>query len=138
MTEIIGKIAVIDLAKRHMVIMDKDQILHPYTCAEPLDIILQKQKVGYFVKVLLDGDICKKIEFAPRPADWPFNKGSGKPFVPRNERLIVTQMLIKTYADLIRFDFDNPADYSFIQARKLILDAVEEDIDRVMRIGEQK
>ena len=46
MTEgIIGKIAVIDLAKRHMVIMDKDQILHPYTCAEPLDIILQKQTV---------------------------------------------------------------------------------------------
>jgi hypothetical protein len=138
MTEIIGKIAVIDLVKRHMVIMDKDQILHPYTCAEPLDIILQKQKVGYFVKVLLDGDICKKIEYAPRPADWPFQKGSGKQYVPRNERLIVVQVLIKAYTDLCLMSF-NPEDVDFDIARKLVLDAVEHDIDRVMKIGaEQK
>jgi hypothetical protein len=133
--ELVGKIAVIDLAKRQMVLMDKDQILHPYTCAEPLDMILQKQKVGYFVKVTLEGDTCKNIVFAQKPADLPFNKSFQK---PRNERLIVTQMLIKTYADLARFDFD-PSDFNFKIARKIILDAVEEDIDRVMRIGaEQK
>jgi len=101
MNELIGKIAVIELPKRHLVVMDKDSILHPYTCVEPLDVVLQKQKVGYFVKVTVDGDLCKKIEYAPRPADWPF-KVAGKPFVPRNEHLIVHQTTYKECCDTVR------------------------------------
>jgi hypothetical protein len=135
--EMIGKIASIDLTKRTIVLMDKDSILHPYKVPEALDIILQKQKQGWYVKITSEGELAKRIEYAPRPADWPFQKGQGKQYQPRNERLIVTQMLIKTYADLARFDFD-PSDFNFKIARKIILDAVEEDIDRVMRIGEQK
>ena len=133
--EMIGKIASIDLTKRTIVLMDKDSILHPYKVPEALDMILQKQKQGWYVKITSEGESAKRIEYAPRPADFPQgNKAFQK---PRNERLIVTQMLVKTYADLVRFDFD-PSDFNFGMARKLILDAVEEDIDRVMRIGEQK
>ena len=135
--EIIGKIAVIELVKRHMVIMDKDQILHPYTCAEPLDMILQKQKVGYFVKVLLDGDICKKIEFAPRPADWPFQKGQGKPFVPRNERLIVIQSCCKVCADVFAIT-TTPDTMDFDTAMDLIISRAIKDTDTIMKAGEQK
>ena len=137
MNELIGKIAVIELPKRHLVVMDKDSTLHYYTCAEPLDVVLQKQKVGYFVKVTVDGDICKKIEYAPRPADWPFQKGQGKPFVPRNDRLIQVQSLRRDYTELLIHSMI-PDEIEFNQARKIILEAVEEDIDRYMKAGEQK
>jgi hypothetical protein len=136
MNELIGKIAVIELPKRHLVVMDKDMILHPYTCVEPLDVVLQKQKVGYFVKISSEGDICKKIEFAPRPADWPF-KAAGKPFVPRNDRAIAELTLIKTWTELY-ISTCPPDEIIFDNARDIILSAVEEDIDRVMKIGEQK
>ena len=135
MTELIGRIISTDVQKRQIVITDKDSILHPYRVPESLDIILQKQRPGWYVKITSQEDLVKRIDFAQKPADWP---QSGKAFQkPRNERLIVTQMLIKTYADLVKFDFD-PSDFNFAIARRLILDAVEEDIDRVMKIGSEQ
>jgi hypothetical protein len=137
MNEIIGKIAVIDLTKRHMVIMDKDQILHPYTCAEPLDMILQEQKVGYFVKVTLDGDICKKIEYAPRPSDWPFQKGGGKPFIPRNDRLMSLLSMCKLGEGVFAIT-TTPDQMDFDTAMDLIISRAIKDTDTIMKAGEQK
>ena len=136
MNELIGKIAVIELPKRHLVVMDKDSILHPYTCVEPLDVVLQKQKVGYFVKVTVDGDLCKKIEYAPRPADWPF-KAAGKPFVPRNERLIVIQSCAKLAADVFAIT-TTPNQMDFDTAMDLIIDRAIHDADWIIKAGEQK
>lgn len=136
MNELIGKIAVIELPKRHLVVMDRDMILHPYTCSVPLDVVLQKQKVGYFVKISSEGDICKKIEYTPRPADWPF-KAAGKPFVPRNERLIVIQSMCKLGAEVFAIT-TTPNQMDFDTAMDLIIDRAIHDADMIMKAGEQK
>jgi hypothetical protein len=140
--ELKGKVSAIDTQTRKLTMKDELGVLHIYQWTAELDVMMRKWKVGYYLDIKYDADtyLIKAATYWQEGKDV-FPKDT-KPYQkPRNERLIVTQMLIKTYADLIRFDFDifNPADYSFKQARLLILDAVEEDIDRVMKIGaEQK
>ena len=135
--EMIGKIASIDLTKRTIVLMDKDSILHPYKVPEALDIILQKQKQGWYVKITSEGESAKRIEYAPRPADWPFQKGQGKQYQPRNERLIVIQSCAKLAADVFAIT-TTPDTMDFDTAMDLIIDRAIHDADWIMKAGEQK
>ena len=98
MTELIGRIISTDVQKRQIVITDKDSILHPYNVPESLDIILQKQRAGWYVKITSEGDLVKRIEFAQKPADWKGNTYQK----PRNENLIVHQTTYKECCDTVR------------------------------------
>jgi hypothetical protein len=132
--EIIGKITTIDPVKGTLVVDSWDgkyMSTHPFHIMPELDVVLRKQKPGYFVQISHDGELARGIKFANKPADWPQGKGN---FKPRNERLIVVQVLVKAYTDLVLMSF-NPENMDFDIARKLVLDAVEQDIDRVMKIG---
>jgi hypothetical protein len=137
--ELKGKVSAIDVQKRQVTMKDELGVLHIYQWTAELDVVMQKWKPGYYLDLKYDADtyIIKAAKYWQEGKDvFPKDVKAFKP--QRNERLIVTQMLIKTYADLARFDFD-PSDFNFKIARNIILDAVEEDIDRVMRIGgEQK
>jgi hypothetical protein len=137
-----GQIVSINHDKRGLAIKDKAGDTHPFYWQEQIKMTNNKGeplKQWWFIKVVAEKQkddtwwITSQGYFQ-RPEDWPTTGGRKPVYQPRNERLIVTQMLIKTYADLCKFDFD-PSDFNFKIARKLILDAVEEDIDRVMKIG---
>lgn len=135
--ELKGKVSAIDMQKRAIHLKDEKGTNYVLEWTEVLDVVMRKWKPGHYLDLIYNADtyIIKSAKYWQEGRDiWPKEKGN---FKPRNERLIVTQMLIKTYADLVRFDFD-PSDFNFKIARKIILDAVEEDIDRVMKIGSEK
>jgi hypothetical protein len=135
MSELIGKINTIDVQKRAFSIHDKDQALHVFKIPESLDIILARQKVGYSIKIMYEGEMCKKIEYAPKPADWPQGKAFQK---PRNEKLIVVQSLHRDYTDLYIHSM-NPEQIDFNEGRRLIIEAVREDLGVIISLGgEQK
>jgi hypothetical protein len=60
--------------------------------------------------------------------------GGGRPFTPRNEKIIVVQVLIKAYCDLW-INTNTPDSVTFADARAEILAAVEADLGRVMNAG---
>jgi hypothetical protein len=135
MTELIGRIISTDVQKRQIVIVDKNQILHPYKVPESLDIILQKQRPGWYVKVTSQEDLVKRIDFAQKPADWP---QGGKAYQkPRNERLIVIQSCAKLGADVFAIT-TTPDTMDFDTAMDLIIDRAIKDADWIMKAGEQK
>jgi hypothetical protein len=136
-----GKVSAIDTGKRTLSMKDETGVLHIYQWTEVLDVVMRKWKPGYYLELKYDADKyhIKSANYWQEGRDvWPKEKGN---FKPRNERLIVTQMLIKTWTELY-FHTDIMAcdgALHFDEARKDILNAVEQDIDRVMKIGgEQK
>lgn len=132
--ETIGKITTIDPVKGVLVIDSWDgkfMSTHPFHIVPELDVVLRKQKPGYFVQITHEGELAKNIKFANKPDNWPQGKGT---FKPRNEKLIVVQVLVKAYTDLYTHSMI-PDEVDFNAGRKVILDAVEQDIDRVMKIG---
>jgi hypothetical protein len=134
--ELKGKVSAIDVQKRQLTMKDELAVLHIYQWTAELDVVMQKWKPGYYLDLKYDADtyIIKAAKYWQEGKDV-FPKDSGKAFQPkRNERLIVVQVLIKAYTDLVLMSF-NPEDVDFDIARKLVLKAVEEDIDRVMKIG---
>ena len=133
-TEIIGRIAGANLEKKQIVLSDKDGILKMYSYPDVLDVVAQKQKQGWYVKLTLDdAQLIKKIEYAAKP-EWAGPSSTKSNFKPRNERLIVVQVLIKAYTDLYNYSVA-PGEIDFNDAREYILKAVEQDIDRVIKIG---
>jgi hypothetical protein len=137
--EVKGKVVINDLQKRAIHIKDIKGTSYVLEWTAELDVVMQKWKPGYYLDLKYDADtyIIKAAKYWQEGKDV-FPKDT-KPYQkPRNERLIVVQVLIKAYTDLVFMSF-NPEDVDFDIARKLVLKAVEEDIDRVMKIGaEQK
>jgi hypothetical protein len=140
--ELKGKVSAIDIQKRQLTMKDELGVLHIYQWTDVLDVVMRKWKPGYYLDVKYDADtyIIKSATYWQEGKDV-FPKDV-KAFQPkRNERLIVTQMLVKTWSEVyIRSKFtDVECTVDFDIARRDILQAVEEDIDRVMKIGaEQK
>jgi hypothetical protein len=134
-----GQIASIDIQNRHFALEDKAGIIFiKIVYSAKFDNYMRKQKIGFYEKptVIMVGESSANLEdirYVDRPADWQKSGGGRRPPI-RNERLIVVQVLIKAYTDLCLMSF-NPEDVDFDIARKLVLDAVEQDIDRVMKIG---
>jgi len=132
--ETIGKITTMDLAKGTIVLDSWDgkfMTPHPFHIVPELDVVLRKQKIGYFVQISSDGELARSIKFANKPADWPQKKGDWK---PRNERIIVAQVLIKAWTELYVHSMI-PDEVDFNKARTEILQAVKDDISTVMEIG---
>jgi hypothetical protein len=137
--EVKGKVSAIDTGKRQLTMKDELGVLHIYQWTDVLDVVMQKWKPGYYLDLKYDADtyIIKAAKYWQEGKDV-FPKDIGKAFQkPRNEKLIVVQVLIKAYTDLCLMSF-NPEDVDFDIARNLILEAVEEDIDRVMKIGSEQ
>jgi hypothetical protein len=136
--ELKGKVSAIDQQKRQVTMKDELGVLHIYQWTAELDVVMQKWKPGYYLDLKYDADtyIIKAAKYWQEGKDV-FPKDVKAFQKPRNERLIVVQVLIKAYTDLVFMSF-NPEDVDFDIARKLVLKAVEEDIDRVMKIGSEQ
>jgi|WetSurMetagenome_2_1015567.scaffolds.fasta_scaffold669403_2 hypothetical protein len=136
--EMKGKVSAIDTGKCQVTMKDELGVLHIYQWTEVLDVVMRKWKVGYYLDIKYDADtyLIKSATYWQEGKDV-FPKDVKAFQKPRNERLIVTQMLVKTWSEVyIRSKFtDVECTVDFDIARRDILQAVEEDIDRVMRIG---
>jgi hypothetical protein len=137
--EMKGKLIAIANDKRIITLKSETGELRLFKWEDVLDVIMQKWKPGYYLDLKYDADtyLLKAAKYWQEGKDV-FPKEAKAFQKPRNERLIVVQVLIKAYTDLVLMSF-NPEDVDFDIARNLVLKAVEEDIDRVMKIGaEQK
>jgi hypothetical protein len=102
--ETIGKITTIDPIKGTLVIDSWDgkfMSTHPFHIVPELDLVLKKQKPGYFVQITHEGELAKNIKFANKPDNWPQGKGN---FKPRNEKPTIYESAFKTCAELVRID----------------------------------
>ena len=144
-----GNIASVDLNQRFFTLEDRAGIIFiriEWKANEKIDAKMAKQKPGYYQKPLyleMNGkNILEDLPWADRPADFPRpqhtqqggNRSGGRPYVPRNEKIIVAQCLLKAYVDLWP-NCHTPDTVSFADAREEILKAVEADIGRVMKAG---
>jgi len=101
-TEIIGRIAGANLEKKQIVLSDKDGILKMYSYPDVLDVVAQKQKQGWYVKLTLDdAALIKKIEYAAKP-EWAGPSSTKGNIKPRNEGLIVHQTTYKECCETAR------------------------------------
>jgi len=134
-----GQVTAIDPGAHKVTVKTRDGQHHELIWGAGLHDRMSKLQQWWFTKITAEesGGVWKVTaqDFFKRPDDWPFQKGgAGKPFVPRNEKLIVVQVLIKAYSDLW-MNTNTPDQVLFEDAREDILKAVEKDIDRVMKIG---
>ena len=136
--EMKGKLIAIANDKRIITLKSETGELRLFKWEAVLDVVMQKWKTGYYLDIKYDADeyIIKSAKYWQEGKDV-FPKEVKAFQKPRNERLIVVQVLVKAYTDLVLMSF-NPEDTDFDIARKLVLDAVEEDIDRVMKIGSEQ
>jgi hypothetical protein len=136
--ELIGRITSTDIEKRTIMIDTWDGKFltsHPFHVMPEIDVLLRKQKTGYFVKVTYEGERVKNIQYAEKPKDWPQGKAFQK---PRNEKLIIAQVLVKAWTELYCHSM-NPEQIDFNEGRRLILEAVRDDLPHILSLGgEQK
>ena len=137
--EVKGKVSAIDVQKRAVHLKDEKGTNVVLEWTDVLDVVMQKWKPGYYLDLKYDADtyLIKSAKYWQEGKDV-FPKDVKAFQKPRNEKLIVVQVLIKAYTDLYNYSVA-PGEIDFNDAREYILKAVEEDIDRVMKIGaEQK
>ena len=141
-----GNLATVDLEKRFFTLENREGVIFIRIDWDPLpyfDQKMRKQKIGYYEKpvVVMTGENTarlKELEYTARPASFPKRqqqKGTGsRQYQQRNEKLIVVQVLVKAYTDL--YIASNPPDgLDFESGLDVILTAVEEDVDRLMKAG---
>jgi hypothetical protein len=132
-----GKVSAIDTQKRILHIKDEKGTNAILEWTDVLDVVMHKWKPGYYLVLKYDADtyIIKSASYWQEGKDtFPKEKGN---FKPRNEKLIVVQVLVKAWTDIYIHSY-SPEEIDFDIGRKLILDAVEQDIDRVMKIGSEQ
>ena len=102
-----GKVSAVDLDKRILTMFDEMGVTHPFKWTEPLDVVMQKQKVGYYLSLKYD-DETRVLKSAHYWSEWKENwkpaqnqkpQWQGK---PRNEKIIVLQSSLKVAADLFQ------------------------------------
>ena len=73
-----------------------------------------------------------------KPAEWPVSQksgyGGGKPFVPRNERIIVLQSCAKLGAEVFAYT-TTPETMDFDQAMDMIIARAIKDTETLMLEG---
>lgn len=104
-----GTVSSSNPSKRILVIEDVDGITHGINYTAELDFDVQKQKPGWFVEITYcirgDQELLMGVKYAERPANLKkkWGSGGGKPFTPRNEKIIVMQSSLKVCADLFQY-----------------------------------
>ena len=142
-----GQIVGIDYDMHKINVKDRSGTQHVMVWAPPMHDQMCKLKLWWFTKItgehLADVDIWKLTaqEFFKRPDDWPAPAvGHRGGYPQKNEKAIAVLSLVKSYADLwqhCQITSQEIVPVSFTDARKIILDAVEEDLTRVMKMGAQ-
>lgn len=106
-----GQIVLLDKPAHKITIKTRDGQQHSFIWAPAMDAEFSKLSQWWFTKVTgeheADVDLWRATAqgFFKRPDDWPFAKGGqsggGRPFQPRNEKIIVMQTALKVAADVM-------------------------------------
>jgi hypothetical protein len=138
-----GQITAINYDKRGLAVRDKGGDTHPFYWSENFKMVNYKGellKQWWFVRITAERRESDDTwwvtaqEYFKKPDDWPKPQGGKGQYQPRNEKLIVAQMLTKCWSDLY-IHSNPPDDLDFDKGREDILAAMEQDIDRVMKAG---
>jgi hypothetical protein len=135
-----GQITALDIPAHKITIKTRDGQHHEMMWTGFLDEKMSQLKQWWFCKVTAekDGEFWKVMDqgFFQRPADWPFAKGGagGKPFQPRNERLIVLQSSLKVCADMFTA-CTTPDTQDYDQAIDMIVEKAIQITEKLMIAG---
>jgi hypothetical protein len=109
--------------------------------AGPLNDSMARLKQWFFVSISAEksGEYWRVIDqtYFKRPDDWPAPQhggGGGRPFQPRNEKLIVLQSTLKACADVFAIT-TTPDTMDFDTAMDLIIARAIKDTDTLMKAG---
>ena len=101
-----GSVTSVNTAKSLLVIEDTEGITHGFAYTAELDILVKKQKPGWFVEVTYrtqgDRELLSDVKYADRPAGQKKGgySGGGYKSQPHNDRIIVLQCCMKVAADV--------------------------------------
>ena len=128
-----GQIVSFDAGAHSLTVKDIKGESHPMMWKGPLTASMEKLKQWFFVSISAEksGEIWVVIDqtYYKKPAEWPVSQksgyGGGKPFTPRNERIIVLQSCCKLAAEVFAIttcpdtvDFDSAMDCIIARAIK--------------------
>jgi hypothetical protein len=111
-----GKVSAIDPAARILTMKDESGAPHIFKWTEPLDIVMNKWKAGYYITLKYDGDTY----FLKNATYWQESKdkfpktqpGGGRPYTPKNDKPMAYESAFKSCVELVR-DTDFPGmDYA--------------------------
>jgi hypothetical protein len=136
-----GQIIAIDQGTHTIEVKDKAGVRHPMMWAGPLNDSMARLKQWFFISISAEksGDLWKVIDqtYFKKPEDWPVSQhggGGGRPFQPRNEKLIVLQSTLKACADVFAIT-TTPDTLDFDAAMDLIIARAIKDTDTLMKAG---
>ena len=129
-----GQIVAFDAGAHSLTVKDIKGESHPMMWKGPLTASMEKLKQWFFVSISAEksGEIWVVIAqtYYKKPAEWPVSQksgyGGGKPFVPRNEKIIVMQSSLKACVDLFQqttcpdtVEFDQAVDVVYAKALEI-------------------
>jgi hypothetical protein len=143
--EVEGQIIEIDKPAHKITLKDKAGARHTFIWGPALDTDFTKLNQWWFCKVTgehePDVDLWRATAqgFFKKPEDWPVSQhggGGGRPFQPRNEKLIVLQSTLKACADVFAIT-TTPDTLDFDAAMDLIIARAIKDTETLMKAGVQ-
>ena len=136
-----GQIIEFNPAGHALTVKDKLGVNHSFLWPGILDAKMTKLKQWFFVSISAEkaGEYWKVIDQAyfKKPEDWPvFQKAGsgGKPFTPRNERIIVLQSCCKLAAEVFAIT-TCPDTVDFDAAMDCIIARAIKDTETLMQAG---
>ena len=135
-----GQIVAFDAGAHSLTVKDIKGEQHPMMWKGPLTASMEKLKQWFFVSISAEksGEIWVVIDqtYYKKPAEWPVSQkpgyGGGKPFVPRNEKIIVMQSSLKVCADLFQTT-TCPDSVEFADAVEVVYTKALEMTNRIMK-----
>jgi hypothetical protein len=134
-----GQITAFDAGAHSLTVKDIDGKHHEMMWKGNLVEKMEKLKQWFFVSISAEksGDLWVVIDqtYYKKPDNWPVSQKSGyggKPFVPRNEKIIVMQSSLKVCADLFQY-CATPDTQDYEAACDLVYDAALAMTEKIMK-----
>lgn len=131
-----GKCQILDPAARTFTIKEVDGTINPFKwVAGPLDDVMKKWKVGFYLTVKYDPDTrtVKNVTYWQEGKDqFPKQQGGGKQYVPKNEKPMIFESVLKTCSDAFIQDAGKAISYEkkmeaiWSVAKKISLEIIKE------------
>ena len=96
------RVTAIDEGTRTITVKDVQGASHPFKWTEPLDVVMRKWKAGYYLTLKYDPDtysLKNAVYWNEGKDTFPKQQGSGKQYVPKNEKPCVFESVLKSCCD---------------------------------------
>jgi hypothetical protein len=136
-----GQIVDYNAAGHALTVKDKAGVRHDFLWPGVIDAKMLKLKQWFFTTISAEkaGEYWKVVDtqYFAKPADWPVSQKAatgGKPFTPRNERIIVLQSCCKLAAEVFAIT-TCPDTVDFDAAMDCIIARAIKDTETLMQAG---